>query len=333
MQVILLSCLLCAAATLQAPESRLQRLGTLEFQGKVIHGKDISAICKFGAYLIVASDEGRTVQVLRPTGPNRYAVHHDIELPDNGDLAEEVDVEALTADGHFIYAVGSHAQRRPKLSDKKTHRENIQRLLESRVEPARDRLFRFTLNAAGELDAVAGVTSISLRPRLERNPLFQPFLKIPGKENGVNIEALAIDGQNLIAGFRGPVFREGHVPVMEFPLDNSTLHRIRFVQLGGLGIRSLEKVSDGFLIIGGPVGEGPPHFTLFHWDGNDCIPGSDVADPGTLVALGDIPLPSESPGAKPEGLLVVSESTDAWEVVIVYDSAKDGAPTRFRFAK
>ena len=47
--------------------------------------------------------------------------------------------------------------------------------------------------------------------------MLQRFTQIPSKENGVDIEAIAVkgkDGDKLHLGFRGPVLRDNLVPIM-----------------------------------------------------------------------------------------------------------------------
>ena len=42
---------------------------------------------------------------------------------------------------------------------------------------------------------------------LADDPHFGPYLAIPGKDNGFDIEGLAVDGRQLLLGLRGPVLR------------------------------------------------------------------------------------------------------------------------------
>jgi hypothetical protein len=76
--------------------------------------------------------------------------------------------------------------------------------------------------------------------------------------------------------------------------------------LGGRGIRDLTAVSDGFLLLAGPVGDGSDFYQLYHWNGRDVLPGSNVKDDeqGKLQLLGEITPPSEG---KVEGVAVPEE--------------------------
>ena len=42
---------------------------------------------------------------------------------------------------------------------------------------------------------------------LADDPHFGPYMAIPGKDNGFDIEGLAVDGRRLLLGLRGPVLR------------------------------------------------------------------------------------------------------------------------------
>ena len=100
------------------------------------------------------------------------------------------------------------------------------------------------------------------------------FTKIPSKENGIDIEGIASDGDKLYIGFRGPVLRGNYVPVMVIKdCDNPSDYELLFVNLDGNGIRDICKVEDGFLIISGPMGDGVGNYQLYFWNGVDSIPG------------------------------------------------------------
>jgi hypothetical protein len=158
-----------------------------------------------------------------------------------------------------------------------------------------------------------------------------PFLELPSKENGIDIEGIAADGDDLYVGFRGPVLREGYVPVLVFDFDEPKKAKTRYVNLGGRGIRDLVRVSDGFLLIGGPVGGEPVSYEVYFWDGEDCIAGTDVPPPEFPRSLGEIPLPNQE--AKAEGMAVLDETDSHYDVLIVFDGPRNGSPTRFRVTK
>jgi Protein of unknown function (DUF3616) len=102
-------------------------------------------------------------------------------------------------------------------------------------------------------------------------------------------------------------------------------------RLNRLGFRDITRVENGFLILAGPVGDGPGSFQIYFWDGEDCLPGvRAVGKIGRIEYLGVIPTDE---GAKAEGLTVLKESSSNYEVAVVYDGLKNGSPTLFRIAK
>ena len=164
---------------------------------------------------------------------------------------------------------------------------------------------------------------------MEQDPYLGPFTRIPSKENGVDIEGIAVKGETVFLGFRGPVLRDNYVPVMKFPFASPEDYALHFVELGGLGIRDMVEVSDGFLLLAGPVGDGPGSRLLSFWNGEDTIPGEDRRVKGA-VELARIEAPME---AKAEGLALLSEDDSSYTVLIVFDGLQRGAPRSFRVEK
>ena len=108
---------------------------------------------------------------------------------------------------------------------------------------------------------------------------FGPYMAIPGKDNGFDIEGLAVDGKRLLLGLRGPVLRgwsavleiaveatAGHLRLVALD-DDGTLIRKHFLHLEGLGIRDLHFHGDDLYILAGPtmVLDGDIH--VFKWAG------------------------------------------------------------------
>jgi hypothetical protein len=161
--------------------------------------------------------------------------------------------------------------------------------------------------------------------------MLKTFAQIPSKENGVDIEGIAVRDDRLYAAFRGPVLRDGYVPVLVFAFAEPDDAKKRYVNLGGRGIRDIVRVNDGFLLIGGPVADEPVSFELYFWDGSDGVPGNDVPDLKSPESLGRIPLPDKD--AKAEGITLLQEDDSHYEVMIVYDGVHSGAATRFKLSK
>jgi hypothetical protein len=108
-----------------------------------------------------------------------------------------------------------------------------------------------------------------------------------------------------------------------------TTAELVFVNLGGRGFRDITHVNHGFLILAGPIGDGSESYQVYFWDGEDCLPDSSGIV-GKVELLGEVP---PTVGMKAEGLALLKESASEYEVMLVYDTARNGGPTRFRLPK
>lgn len=292
--------------------SGVQEIEQVRLLGPLHGSGDFSAVAGGSDLLLVASDEDARIQLLDPLpeGHGFRAREDPIQLSADG---EEIDIEGLAKSGAWVYAIGSHSLVRKAFDADDPVQKNRERALAAVHEPARDRLLRLRLDAAGRV--TGSIESASLRGILEKDPLLGPFSRIPGKENGVDIEGLAVAGDRLFIGLRSPVLRSGHVPVLLLTFDDPQSYELRLVDLGGRGIRDMQRVEGGFLLLAG--GDGPA--TIFFWDGNDQVPGKD-RPAAQAIPLGEVSAPE---GARPEGLAVVRESPASYEAIVVHD----GSPT------
>ena len=92
----------------------------------------------------------------------------------------------------------------------------------------------------------------------------------------------------------------------------------------------MSETHHGFLLIGGPADDSEMSYELYFWNGKDMVPGNDVDNVDTLQPLGTIPVPGLT---KAEGLAVLSETPDHWQIVVLYDGVTGGQPTVFTVAK
>lgn len=235
---------------------------------------NVSAVAAAGAYLWTASDEMRTVECVEPDGQG-YQLRRQFQLDRlfpglpgaKGEL--EADVEALDVAHGRLWICGSHALTRRSRSKNDADyvdpriRKRPSRTLLGSIELSED---GGAVNALGEALPYAGVGS--LRARLGADPHIAPFMDLPSKENGLDVEGMAILGRKIYLGMRGPV------------VDNIALvaaisigpgfaigdgHFLHFVDLGGLGVRDLTRWGAGFLILAGPVNGADGPFKLLHW--------------------------------------------------------------------
>jgi hypothetical protein len=315
-------------ATLAAPPA-FEVLGPLEFIGDWDDSRNFSGTARVGSVLLVASDEIGRLQTGIMDSAFRVTRGADIVLQHEPGKDVELDIEALAIEGSTVYALGSHSRTRSSSDDPaRTASKNHERLEQgAKQRPERDVLVRFTYDAATR--QASGIARASLREAIAKHPVLAPFAALAGKENGIDLEGLAVDGSTLFAGFRGPVLRHGFVPVLRFTFDEPTAGKVLYVPLDGHGIRDIAKVSDGFLLLAGPVGDSDAPHRIYLWNGRDCIPGKGAGG-GALRLLGDVPAPSRG---KAEALLVTVDAAAHYEVALLFDSLEKGGAMRYRLSK
>ena len=201
----------------------------------------------------------------------------------------EMDLEGAARLGPLVYWIGSHSA-----GEANGPGEGNGPGAAGAPRPNRQRLFatRLGLESGDKGKGVAVTVEPVGRPYqtlladLEADPRYAPFgldqaAKLPGKaKDGLNIEGLAAtpNGQLLI-GFRNPL-PQGKALVAPLTNPGAVLagEAARFgepvlLELGGLGIRSLEMVNGSLLIVAGPSGPGNPKdgpaipSALYRWNG------------------------------------------------------------------
>ena len=179
----------------------------------------------------------------------------------------------------------------------------------------------------------SGRTAAEVTRALADDPHFGPYLAIPGKDNGFDIEGLAVDGQRVLLGLRGPVLR-GWSALLEIavearadhlrlvPLDDDgTLVRKHFLQLDGLGVRDLIFCGGDLLVLAGPTMSLEGEMALFRWRKPLEAEGDAALSEGAgLELVFDLPFTVGSDHA--EGLALTSVlGEDA--LMVVYDAPDD----------
>lgn len=306
---------------------------------------NISAVAVKGSTLVVGADEGADVLVFNASGgPLRYeeAIHClslDGEKCGSERKSGEVDIEGIAWGEEYLYVVGSHSRARKKAQSDNSPETNHERLATLKLEPSREQLFRIALDSDGKAKKIK---AISLRSLFANHPLLSLFQPLPSKENGIDIEGLAlgkVDGEDaLYLGFRGPVLRGNHAIVLVIEFKDGKFKEkairqssaIRFLNLGGRGIRGIaEAGDDGFLILAGPVSdaitdEPQTRYAVYLWDGKE----EDLAsEPRKQLCY--VPAPE---GGKAEGIELLNrerDSSDPYRLLIVFDGVKRGGPITF----
>jgi hypothetical protein len=278
--------------------------------GKIAKGKDASAAALVGPGSgIVASDETRFVQLidLDPSARTILAGAQIELLPGEG---TELDIEAAATaeDSGDLYLLGSHGKARKK----------------DVIEATRSMIFRVPLDSATGRPAAGGHAKASLREWITATPEIARALDAPTDGAGLDFEGMAERAGTLFIGVRAPLV-DGRAVILEIPAAEvfgaaagtarpaAKVHRLN---LGpGLGIRSLERIADGFLLIAGAAAPDPDEgaeFILCHWPG----PGSEVSE---ITRLRDLP-------GKAEGMMVVATGPATMELLFWFDGAKNGGP-------
>jgi hypothetical protein len=317
---------------------------------------NLSAVRQDGRCLWVAGDETATIERLtasadasgRVTG---YGEQRTVRLADLVDLPagpdEEADLEGLARSDGWLWAIGSHSLKRKKIKQGQSDAKSRKRLASVVREDNRYILARLPLvtgddglpsavaEDGGRRAALLGGHGDSLADVLGDDPHLAPFLKIPSKDNGVDIEGIAAHGDRLYIGFRGPVLR-GWAVLVEIrpethPGDPSRLrlrpvgdddepYRTHFLDLGGLGIRDLCPHGDDLLILTGPSMDLDGPVRVVTWPGAGKVDAPGIVPAEDLPVLGDLPYGEGDDHA--EGIAVLEETGPGGTptLLVVYDS-------------
>ena len=308
----------------------------------------LSAARQIGQYVWLGCDETATLERLTFRGDYADEHHHFevadfLELPSPND--EEIDVEGIAYADHYLWFVGSHSLKRKSHKPDKTLEDNLERLHTIERENNRYTLGRIPL-IDGQLlpscphpdNPTITLTAAQLKHKKSGNELIRrlkddrylgSFLAadIPGKDNGFDIEGIAIIGDRLFLGLRGPVLRGWAVLLELQPSEDDPgilkLQKIgtdkerylkHFINLQGMGIRDLCPWQDQLLILAGPTMALDAPITIFALPLADLQSGTPFLHPSVLI---DIP---HSPGGdRAEGLTLIN-TDHPQEVLVVYDA-------------
>lgn len=299
--------------------------------------------------LIVAADERSSLELLTP-GEDQHgfvqrhsqALHEALAIgPD-----DEVDLEGLCIDGDggALFMCGSHSAKRKKPRGKDSATD-FERLASVKVDPARFVLARANLTrndagllSVGKLARAPGEGEDSLLGVLANDAHLASYLPrsahgtcpIPGKDNGFDIEGLAVFRERLLLGLRGPVLR-GWAFVLDLTFahegdgltivrDAKQAYRKHVLDLDGLGVRELTAQGDDILVLAGPTMTLDGAHRLFRWYGGPSKQGDTLVrqEKGVLEPLFDIPF---LPGFdRAEGLVLHDWFAKEDAVLVVYDA-------------
>jgi hypothetical protein len=320
----------------------------LQFDHESIH-QDLSAVAFTDGCLWLGSDEENSVERLIQLDACTFGQHECFRFTDLFDGFDdndgEVDIEGMAYEENYLWVVGSHSTKRKKVKPKK-----VERLTKVKLEPNRYFLARIPLVDSALHQSYNDLRTACLEKNedgnvlisaLKKDDYFAPFLAeltmnhpaLPGKDNGFDIEGLAIKGDQILLGLRGPVLR-GVAVILELSVKevepgklalqsigkNGERYKKHFLDLDGFGIRDLRRWGDDLLILAGPTMDLDGTITLYRLHSPFDLPDDSLSlqDEGELEALFDIPHGDKSDRAEGMTLLPTLNRSDT--LLVVYDS-------------
>jgi hypothetical protein len=328
--------------------------------------QSLSAVVQTGPHLWLGCDETATLERVTRRDDGGYGDHHTYRIEDVLDLPGggegEVDVEGLAWAPPYLWIVGSHGRKRGKADAADGMEKASRALAKVDLDENRYLLGRIPLEEdpqGGGLvprracpdprDPSRTLTAARLRGRGQQSALMQAigddehlrrYLKIPGKDNGFDVEGLAAANGRLFLGLRGPVVRGWAVVLEVKPVKGSRPERLKlkrigpdgrryrkhFLDLDGLGVREITADGDDLLVLAGPTMAVRAPAILFRWRGAAKLEADSITAREELEKLLDLPHDVDGGEDHPEGICCLDgEGSDADRVLVVYDS---GGPRR-----
>ena len=325
----------------------------LKFEAKAsdVIGDLSAAAFSADGNLWLGSDEMIGVECLSPIGNHSYGKHQRFFLNDYIELFntdDEIDIEGMDYSEGYLWLTGSHSTKRKKVKGKKDAKDlerlatittDLNRFILARIPVIDGKLVKSCSPVEG-----AKLTAACLETTKKRNILtellkedrhLKPFITagIPSKDNGLDIEGLAVDGEKLFLGLRGPVLR-GWAIILELEIESTQTGVLSFKEIGkqgekykkhffdlhGLGIRELCIRGKDILIMAGSTMDLEGEMQVFCWQ--DALNNLDdlihSEDNGDLVSLFDLPFTIGSDHA--EGLALYSYLENNDSLMVFYDS-------------
>jgi Protein of unknown function (DUF3616) len=318
----------------------------------------ISAAVLVENTLWVAGDETTRLERLSRGDPDVYDQHVAFRLSDYltlpGGEEDEADIEGLAAADGYLWLVGSHSLKRNNPKHGKLVADNLKRLSSVESDGNRYLLARIPLNSedtvqvlekrvdepnamriAGQLRGDAKGNELTAALAADKH--LKDFLAIPGKDNGLDVEGLAVAEGRVFMGLRGPVLR-GWATLLEVTVgenegDASTLklkeigtdgslYRKHFLDLGGLGVRDLCIEGDDLLILAGPTMDLDGPVTVFRWRGGGKPKEASLVFKDVLEKVLDIPFGDGNDHAEAMTLLP-ADKEGRLSVLILYDAPSE----------
>jgi len=307
----------------------------------------LSAIEHIDHSLWIAGDESTSLVRLTLDRQGDYGDQKSFALGDffpalRRKVKQEMDLEALSwdADESRLWFVGSHSLRRKdrEALDSAASDEALTAL--GKIDRQQNRyvlgsvVLQDAADGSGRTPVSGSATAVpfdeessSLVSLLKSDAGFAPFMDIPSKENGFDIEGLAVAPSRLFLGLRGPVMR-GLAGVLQFRVANgkdvvlkadggTKPWRHCLLDLGGLGVRDLCVQDKDLLVLAGPTMKLDGPVRLYRWKGALDGDASGLVDGNALQPLFNIAFGEGSDHAEGIALLKTGEGK---RLIVVYDS-------------
>ena len=313
--------------------------------------ENVSAIVLHGEHLWLGGDEGTSIDRMTLGSDGHFGAHKRFQLKDLLKLPakpkEEIDIEGLDVNDGYLWLTGSHSAKRKK-ADKPTDAENLDRLATVELEGNRFTLARVPLTAAGEPAEADGSRTAArlegtafgnaLVDALEQDDHLGRFIPrqvdktttrgIPSKDNGFDVEGLAVSGNRVYLGLRGPVLR-GWAVILELRVSDAagrlTLDPIgakgepyvkHFLELDGLGVREIVIHGTDLLILAGPSMDLDGPVFIYRWKNALATTTESLTRRDDLTQVVTVPFGENADHA--EGVTIVTQMP--LSVLVSYDS-------------
>jgi hypothetical protein len=327
--------------------------------------ESLSAVVQTGPHLWLGCDETATLERVTRLEDGRYGDHRTYRIEDVLDLPGggkgEVDVEGLAWAPPYLWIVGSHGRKRGKPDPDEGVEKAFAELADVDQDGNRYLLARIPLEEdprGGGLvprracpdprDPSATLTAARLKGKGQQSALMRAigddehlrrYLKVPGKDNGFDVEGLAAAEGRLFLGLRGPVVRGWAVVLEVQPGKTSRPERLKlkrigpdgrryrkhFLDLDGLGVREITADGDDLLVLAGPTMAVRAPATLFRWRGAVKLEADSITGRDPLEHLLDLPHDVDGGEDHPEGICCLENGgSGETEVLVVYDSGGPG---------
>ncbi len=304
-------------------------------------------------HLWVGSDELLGVERFSLVEPFVFGDRRHFELGNFVKLfndEDEIDIEGMSYSNGYLWFVGSHSTKRKKPKGKGVEKDierlstikvDLNRFMLGRVPVKEEELVQYSCEENRALTAAYLKTSESrniLIDALKEDEHLGIFVsnQIPSKDNGLDIEGLAVHGDKIFLGLRGPVLR-GWAVIIEIEVEETEagiltfktigeegeVYRKHFVFLNGMGIRELCLHGEDLIILAGPTMALEALMSVFCLRNVLGFGGNRIfgEESDRLEKLFDLPF---IPGSdRAEGLALFPCFGESDSLMVVYDSPDD----------